>query len=88
MAHHGVIHHDAGDFRHFTFILFIFFKDLFIYLFMIDIERERQRHRRREKQAPCQETDVGLDPGTPESHPGLEGGAKPLSHPGCPRKIF
>ena len=38
---------------------------IFIYLFMIDIERERQRHRRREKQAPCQEPDVGLDPGTP-----------------------
>ena len=25
-------------------------------------ERERQRHRQREKQAPCRETDVGLDP--------------------------
>ena len=37
---------------------------------MIDIEerkRERQRHRRREKQAPCREPDVGLDPGTPGS---------------------
>ena len=34
---------------------------------MIDIERERererQRHRRWEKQAPCWEPDVGLDPG-------------------------
>ena len=27
-------------------------------------ERERQRHRRREKQAPCWEPHVGLDPGT------------------------
>ena len=36
---------------------------------MIDIERERerQRHRRREKQAPCREPNVGLDPGTPGS---------------------
>ena len=27
-------------------------------------ERERQRHRPREKQAPCQEPYVGLDPGS------------------------
>ena len=26
-------------------------------------ERDRQRHRQREKQAPCRETDMGLDPG-------------------------
>ena len=51
---------------------------------MIDIERERQRHRRREKQAPCWEPDVGLDPGTPGPHPGPKAGAKPLSHPGIP----
>ena len=35
-------------------------------------ERERQRHRQREKQAPCGEPDVGLDPGSPGSHPGLK----------------
>ena len=55
---------------------------------MIDIERERererQRHRRKEKQALCREPDVGLDPGTPGSHPGPKAGAKPLSHPGIP----
>ena len=44
-----------------------FFKD-FIYLFMRDTERERQR----EKQAPCREPDLGLDPRTPGSHPGLK----------------
>ena len=62
-------------------IFSFFFK---IYLFMIDIEerereRERQRHRRREKQAPCQEPDAGLDPGTPGLHPGPKAGAKLLS---------
>ena len=37
---------------------------------MRDTEREaRQRHRQREKQAPCRELDVGLDPGTPGSRP-------------------
>ena len=53
---------------------------------MIDIERERerQRHRRREKQAPCREPDVGLNPGTPGLHPGPKADAKPLSHPGIP----
>ena len=35
-------------------------------------ERERQRHSQREKQAPCRESDMGLDPGSPGSHPGLK----------------
>ena len=51
-------------------------------------KRERGRHRQREKQAPCREPDVGLDPGTPGSHPGPKAGAKLLSHPGIPRSIF
>ena len=48
-------------------------------------EREMQRHRQREKQAPCREPDVGLNPGSPGSHPELKAGAKLLSHPGIPR---
>ena len=51
---------------------------------MIDRDRERQRHKRREKQAPCQEPEAGLDPGTPGLHPGPKAGAKLLSHPGIP----
>ena len=42
---------------------------------MRDREREKQRHRQREremKQAPCREPDMGLDPGSPGSHPGLQ----------------
>ncbi|XP_048949377.1 mitochondrial inner membrane protease subunit 2 isoform X4 [Canis lupus baileyi] len=35
-------------------------------------ERERQRHRQREKPAPCREPDVGLDPRSPGSGPGLQ----------------
>ena len=46
---------------------------------------ERQRHRQREKQAPCREPDMGLDPGTPELRPGPKAGTKPLSHPGLPQ---
>ena len=38
-------------------------------------ERERPRHRQREKQAPCREPDVGLDPGSPGSPPGAIGAA-------------
>ena len=45
---------------------------------------ERQRHRQREKQAPCREPDVGLDPGTQGSHPELKADAQLLSHPGVP----
>ena len=51
---------------------------------MRDSEREGQRHRQREKQAPCREPDVELDPRTPGSHSGLKAGTKPLSHPGIP----
>ena len=46
---------------------------------MIDIERERGRHRQREKQAPCREPDVGLDPGTPGSRTEPKADAQPLS---------
>ena len=42
------------------------------YLFMRNTERERQRHRQREKQAPRREPDVGLNPRTPGSRPGLK----------------
>ena len=42
---------------------------------MRDTEREGQRHRQREKQAPYRKPDVGLDSGTPGSHPELKAGA-------------
>ena len=44
-------------------------------------ERERQRHRKREKQAPHWEPDRSR---VSRIRPWAEGGAKPLSHPGCP----
>ena len=50
---------------------------------MRDTEKERERHRQREKQVPCREPDVGLDPGS-RITPWAEGGVKPLNHPGCP----
>ena len=43
-----------------------------LYLFMRDTQRERQRHRQREKQAPCGKPNVGLDPRSPGSGPGLK----------------
>ena len=48
-------------------------------------ERARQRHRQREKQAPCEEPDVGLDPRTPGSRPEPNADAQTLSHPGAPQ---
>ena len=33
---------------------------------------QRQRHRQREKQAPCRGPDMGLDPRSPGSGPGLK----------------
>ena len=49
-----------------------FLKILFIYSWETHRERGRQRHRQREKQAPRREPDVGLDPESPGSHPGLK----------------
>ena len=49
---------------------------------MRDTHTERQRHRQRE--APCGEPNVGLDPRTPGSRPGLKVDAQLLSHPGVP----
>ena len=46
--------------------MFIFFNILFIH------ERERQGHRQRKKQAPCRKPDLGLNPGSPGSGPGLK----------------
>ena len=47
---------------------------------MTNTERERQR----EKQAACEEPDMGLNPGTPGSHPEPKADIQPLSHPGVP----
>ena len=48
---------------------------------------ERQRHRRREKAGSMhREPDVGFNPGSPGSRPGPKAGAKPLRHPGTPKK--
>ena len=66
-----------------NYVLFCFLK-IFIYLFMGD----RQRHRQREKHAPCGEPDVGLDPGTLGSRPGLKADAQPQRHLGAPGIMF
>ena len=39
---------------------------------------------REEKQAPCREPDVGLDPGTPGSCPEPKADVQPLSQSGVP----
>ena len=51
-------------------------------------DTERDRDRPREKQAPCREPDMGLDPGTPGSHPGPKADTQPLSHPGVPGTVI
>ena len=66
---------------------------------MRDTEREREREREGESESEAetqakgkagsrQEPDLGLDPRTPGSRPGLKAGTKPLSHPGIPRKVL
>ena len=46
------------------------------------------RERQREKQAPCREPDVGLDPRAPGSRPGPKADGHPWSHPGVPPELF
>ena len=55
---------DKKEYIFIWFHLFIYLlKILFIYSW--ETQRERQRHRQREKQAPYRESNVGLDPGSP-----------------------
>ena len=54
-------------------------------LFIHERHRERQRDRQREKQAPGRESDAGLNPRTPGSHPEAKADAQLLSHPGVPK---
>ena len=63
-------------------VALFFFKD-FIYLFM----RDTERHRKREKQTPCGEPDVGLDPKAPGSRPEPKADAQLWSHPGVPENL-
>ena len=71
-----------------AFIFFFFFRFLFIYEKHTERERACQRHRQREKQTPCKEPEMGLDPGTPGSYLGPKASAQPLSYPGFPAFIF
>ena len=49
-----------------------FFLRFYLFIHERHTHRERQRHRQKEKQAPRREPDVGLDPGSPGSGPGLK----------------
>ena len=48
----------------------------------------RETERQREKEVPCREPDMGLDPETPGSHPEPKADVQPLSHPGVPRILY
>ena len=53
---------------------------------MRDSEREAETQAEGEAGS-IQGAQVGLDPGTPGSHPEPKAGTKPLSHPGIPYPI-
>ena len=68
--------------------LFFFFKD-FIYLFMTVTQREREAETQAEGEAgSMQGTQRGTQSGASRITPWAEGGAKPLSHQGCPVFCF
>ena len=50
----------------------LIFKKKILFIYSRETHRERQRYRLREKQAPYREPDVGLDPRSPGSCPGLK----------------
>ena len=54
------------------FATFYFFKRFDSFTYERHRDKERQGHRQREKQAACREPDMGLNPGSPGSHPGLK----------------
>ena len=61
-----------------------FFLKKILFYFFHERHRKRQKHRQREKQVPCWEPDMGLDPRSPKSWPKPKAGTQPLSHPGAP----
>ena len=63
---------------------FLSFLKNILFIYSWETQREMQRHRQREKQAPCREPDVGLDPRTPGSRPESKEDAQSLSHAGAP----
>ena len=65
---------------------FCFVFEDFIYLFMRDTKRER--HRQREKQAPCREPDVGVNPRNPGSCPELKAGTLTTELPRRPLNLL
>ena len=73
----------------YLFHFFFLFSFLKIYLFIRERHRERGRDTGRGgSRLPVGEPDVGLDPGTPGSHPKPKADAQPLSHPGNPFFYF
>ena len=70
-------------------LLYVYFPLIphqFFFFLIHDRHRERQRHRRREKQAPCWEPDVGLDPGDSRITPWAKGRGQTAAPPSDPDK--
>ena len=55
---------------------------------MRDTQREAETQAEGEAGSMHREPDVGFNPGSPGSRPGPKAGAKPLRHPGIPKRIF
>ena len=69
-------------------ISFFFFKD-FIYLFAVDTEREGEGETQAEGEAGSMPgARCGTRSWVSRIRPWDEGGAKPLSHPGCPQLMI
>ena len=65
----------------------------FLFIYESHTHREREREKEAETQAEGEagsmhrEPDVGFDPGSPGLRPGPKAGAKPLRHPGIPKRV-
>ena len=67
------------------FVLFYFVSLKIFYSFIHERHTEREAETQAEGEAGSLQ---GLDPRAPGSRPGPKAGAKPLSHPGCPKIHF
>ena len=70
------------------FVLFVCFLIFYVFIHERHRERLRQRHRQRKKQAPCRESDAGLNPRPQGSCLELKADTQPLSHTGVPNLEF
>ena len=76
--------HQMGSAQEWTVVRFLLPRliNFILFIYSWETQRETQRHRQREKQTPCGDPNMGLNPRTLGSHPELKADAQPMRYTG------